>query len=509
MLVAARKEECLPRSTPELQGVRAEGISRFISSARSNYELHSFMLVRHGYVIAEGWSAPYRPDAVQLLNSLSKSFTSTAVGFAVAEAQLAVSDRVLEFFPQQLPEHISPNLRELTVEHLLMMSVGQTGYPTDIVIRERDWVSAFLRVPIEHTPGRVFSYNNMATYMLSAIVQKVSGQKLIDYLESRLFAPLGIRDKHWESCPVGINVGGWGLSLKSEALAKFGQLYLQRGEWKGTQLLPQRWVDAASSLIQQTSDWDVVALEGESQAQAIARLKANSDFHQGYGYQFWRSRLDAYRGDGAFGQFCIVIPPKDAVVVITSHAWDMQGLLNMVWEHLLPAMHDGTLPADPSSTELQRELMSMAVPAPQSQIRSSAPFQRRFRLENNTWGAERASFDLRSDSCVFTLEFADGVAQLHCGMGQWADNVINIPGAPPKFITQGERRALKVAAAAFWTDAHTLKMQWRYYETPNYDVVTCRFERSTVTIEFVSDIVQLSKGSLSDDRPTLRGQRCL
>lgn len=120
--------------------------------------------MRHGYVIAEGWAAPYRPDALQLLNSLSKSFTSTAVGFAVAEGQLAVSDRVIEFFPQQLPDYVSPNLRALTVEHLLTMSVGQTGYPTDTIVRERDWVKAFLRLPIEHTPGSVFAYNNIATY---------------------------------------------------------------------------------------------------------------------------------------------------------------------------------------------------------------------------------------------------------------------------------------------------------------------------------------------------------
>ena len=497
----------LPRSTPQAQGVRAAGIQRFIASARG-HELHSIVLLRHGNVIAEGWSAPYRADALQLLNSLSKSFTSTAVGCAVAEGQLTVSERVIDFFPQQLPRHVSANLRALTVEHLLTMSVGQTGNPTEGTVRERDWVQAFLAWPIEHAPGSVFSYNNMATYVLSAIVQRVAGSRLVDYLEPRLFAPLGIRHKHWECCPAGINVGGWGLSLTSESLAKFGQLYLQRGEWQGRRLLPRQWVDTASSPVQPPSHIEVVAGEGESPAQARARLERTSDFHQGYGYQFWRCRNDAYRGDGAYGQFCVVVPRQDAVIVITSRTADMQGLLDLVWEHLLPAMHDQALAADSSGAELQRELTSMAIPTPAGQVRQSPPAQTSFTLDHNSFGATRASFAWRADTCVFELEFAEGTARVHCGIGRWVDNVLDIPGAPPKFITQGERRALRVAAAAFWENAQVLKMHWRYYETPNYDVVSCRFEGAAVTIEFKSDTVQPSNGSWwSDDRPTLHGRR--
>lgn len=505
--IKAYKEQCLPRSAPGAQGVSAESILRFIECVRSIHELHSIILVRHGYVIAEGWVAPYRSDAMQLLNSLSKNFAATAVGFAVAEGRLAVSDRVIDFFPQQLPEQVSPNLRALTVKHLLTMSVGQAINPTDTIVKERDWIKAFLAFPIEHAPGSAFLYNNIATYMLSAIVQKVCGQKLIDYLEPRLFAPLGIIDKHWENCPAGINVGGWGLSLTTESLAKFGQFYLQKGVWQGRQLLPQEWVDTASSLVQTSTDWNVITREGESQAQAMARLKTNSDFHQGYGYQFWRCRHDVYRGDGAYGQFCIVLPRKQAVITITSRTPDMQGLLDRVWDHLLPAMHDGALPVDSSSMQLERELTSMTLPTPQGKICSNPPAQRSFTLENNSLGAVRASFELHTDSCVFSLEFATGIARVHCGIGQWIDNATDMPGTPPKFISQGERRTLRIAAATFWADTHILKMHWRYYETPNYDVVTCCFEGDTVTIQFMSDIVQWSGGGLSDDRPILRGTR--
>ncbi|WP_175597309.1 serine hydrolase domain-containing protein [Peristeroidobacter soli] len=499
--------EALPRSTPEAQGVNAAAILRFLSAVRGRYELHSFLFVRRGHVIAEGWSAPYRRDAVQLLNSISKSFTATAVGFAVAEGRFAVGDRVLDFFPRQAPEHVSAHLQALTVEHLLTMSVGQTGNPSELVVRERDWVKAFFAVPIEHAPGSTFAYNNVATYMLSAIVQKVCGQRLIDYLEPRLFGPLGIRRKHWESCPAGINVGGWGLSLTSESIAKFGQLHLQRGTWQGRQLLPRSWIERASSAVQSSSAWNVVAQEGESLEQALARLKVSSDWHQGYGYQLWRCRHDAYRADGAYGQFCVVLPDQEAVIVMTSHTVNMQGLLDEVWEHLLPALHDRALPRDPASVPLQHALASMAVPAPVSQGRGSSLAQASFTLDSNTLGALRASLRVSDDVCVFKLEFTKHTAEVQCGFGRWIDNVLDMPGTPPKFIAQGERRPLGVAAAAFWEGAQTLKMQWRYYETPNHDVVTCRFDADAVTIEFMSDTIALSKGLWSEARPTLQGRR--
>ena len=251
-------------STPEAQGVSSQGILDYLEAIRaSTHEFHSIMIARHGQVIAQGWWNPYRPEYPQMLYSLSKSFTSTAVGLAVAEGKLKVTDKVVSFFPDKLPQEVSPNLAALSVKDLLTMSVGHAEDSTGTLWGKEDWVRQFLSLPIPNPPGTKFLYNSGATYMLSAIVQKLTGQKILDYLRPRLFQPLGIEDATWETCPRGINTGGWGLKLRTEALARFAQLYLQKGiVWNGKQIIPAAWVEEATSFkIQQP-----VARPGKGQA---------------------------------------------------------------------------------------------------------------------------------------------------------------------------------------------------------------------------------------------------
>lgn len=245
---SAQTGNTLPHSTPEAEGVSATAISVFLDSvAASKHEFHSFMLLRHCKVITEGWWNPYRPDLRHTLYSLSKSFTATAVGFARAEGKLSLTDKVMSFFPNELPDSVSSNLQQLTVKDLLTMSVGQEPDPTGIVSGDTNWVKRFLTVPIKYQPGSRFLYNSTATYMLSAIVSKVTGQRVIDYLQPRLFEPLHIAKSDWEESPQHINTGGWGLRLRTEDIAKFAQLFLQKGKWNRKQILPQGWVEEAST----------------------------------------------------------------------------------------------------------------------------------------------------------------------------------------------------------------------------------------------------------------------
>ena len=199
--------------------------------------------------------------------------------------------------------------------------------------QEQNWVKAFLAHPVPHKPGSHFRYNTPATFMQSAIVQKVTGKTVVDYLQPRLFDPLGIAPPKWDMNPQGISIGGYGLYLKTEDIAKFGQLYLQKGKWEGKQLIPEGWVNQATS------------------KQASNGSNPASDWDQGYGYQFWRCRNNAFRGDGKDGQFCIVLPEKDAVVVMTANTTDMQGQLNLVWEILLPAFQESPLAENPAGVE--------------------------------------------------------------------------------------------------------------------------------------------------------------
>ena len=494
--------------TPEASGVSSRAVRDFLEAvAGSNHEMHSLMLMRHGRSVAQGWWRPYRADTPQSLYSLSKSFTSTAVGLAVAEGKLKATDRVVDFFPQQLPSSVSDNLKAMRIQHLLTMSAGHATDTAPRITGEQDWVKAFLALPVENAPGSAFVYNSGATYMLSAIVQKVTGEKLTDYLRPRLFDPLQVHEAPWSICPRGINTGGWGLSATTETLAKFGQLYLQQGQWNGKQLLPRAWVHEATTFkIQQPASAPGVDL---------AQLKQSSDWHQGYAYQFWRCRHDAFRGDGAFGQYCIVLPEQEAVIAITSATADMQGLINLVWEHLLPGMRDKPLSADiASSAKLQEQLASLALPLPSGS--SASPTRSRisgqkYELESNSLGAKNVALRFERDVCKFELTTAAGRFDVDCGLGRWAEGATSMPGTPPE-ITEligppvGEQPAAKVAAAGVWTDPDTFQMQWRFYGTPHHDDVTCRFDGDRVQVDFKNSITTLTGGGHPETRPVLKGR---
>ena len=335
----------LPRSSPEAQGVSSADIRAFVEAADQKVDaMHSFMLVRHGQVVAEGWWKPEAADKPHVLHSLSKSFTSTAVGLAVAEGKLSVDDPVLKFFPQDAPAEPSDKLKAMRVRDLLTMS---TGHETEAKFTTNaPWVRTFLAQPVAFKPGTHFLYNTPGTHMLSAIVRQVTGETVLDYLKPRLFDPLGIANPEWGASPQGNTFGGWGLKIRTEDIAKFGQLYLQKGKWNGKQLVPASWVEQAtakqvSNGSDPTRDWD-----------------------QGYGFQFWRCRHGAYRGDGAFGQFCVVLPEQDAVIAITADTKDMQAELNVVWEKLLPAFHPKRLRANRAEeAKLKQTLANLAVPA--------------------------------------------------------------------------------------------------------------------------------------------------
>jgi CubicO group peptidase (beta-lactamase class C family) len=299
------------------------------------------MILRHGKVVAEGWWSPYRPDLKHTMYSVSKSWTATAIGLAVAEKKLTVEDKVISFFPEYAPSDPGPRLANLKVKHLLSMTAGQRPDPTGEVGRHDNWVQAFFNVPVLDEPGTRFLYNSAATYMLSAIVQKVTGQKTLDYLKPRLLDPLGITGADSEVDPSGIHTGGWGLRFKTEDMAKLGQLFLQKGLWKGRQVLPASWVEEATS---------VKIMQDPSAPQP---QRDSSDWLQGYCYQMWRSRHNSYRADGAYGQYILVLPDADVVIAITSETHDMQDELNLVWKHLLPAFKPGKLAPD---ARAQKEL---------------------------------------------------------------------------------------------------------------------------------------------------------
>jgi CubicO group peptidase (beta-lactamase class C family) len=323
----------LPRSTPAEQGVDARGIDAFLAALApmDGVEPHSLMVVRHGHVVAERWWAPYGPDRPHLLYSLSKSFTSTALGFAVAEGLVDLDAPVLEYFPAWDSLVTDPRSRATRVRDVASMA---SGHDADMVeaataAGDGDMALGLLRLPPVFEPGTHFEYNQPCTNTVGAIVRAVSGGSLIDFLRPRLFEPLGITTYGWLRDPVGREQCYSGLFTTTSAIAKLGRLYLDRGRWNGTPLLPEGWVDEATRVHVATDE-----------------AGREPDWNQGYGFQFWRSR-HGYRGDGAFGQFMVILPEADAVVAMTAQSPAMHLVPGALWEHLLPALTADSGPAGP------------------------------------------------------------------------------------------------------------------------------------------------------------------
>ncbi|NGZ76024.1 serine hydrolase domain-containing protein [Saccharibacillus alkalitolerans] len=450
----------LPRRRPEEAGVDPQGIIDFLdAAAKEQFDLRSFMLLRRGEVAAEGWWAPHAPEDRHAMYSVSKSFTSTAVGLAVEEGLLAVEDKVADLLPELLPAEPHPNLLKMTVHDLLVMGTGQKEDPLNAVrpVPDSDWARTFLSAPVENVPGTVFSYSSGATYMLSVILQKLTGQKIVDYLEPRLFAPLGIQRKTWQESPQGVTTGGWGLKLSSEDLAKFGQLYLQKGRWNGRRLVPEKWVELASSKRIDNGD------------------NEGGDWTRGYGYQFWMCRHNAYRADGAFGQFCLILPDQEAVVVFTSAISRTQELLEEVWKHLLPAMRDEPLAPGASGEEAAARLRALEyAPEPAGEIPAEEPWSgRTYRLEGeveNGWKPESVRFTADKDSSVL-VELSEaandgspGKSRItaSCGAGKWNLAEAPISGSSLNF-------APDIGPAHGWVSRRedgSLRLSIRFAEEP-------------------------------------------
>lgn len=489
------RSTALERSTPERDGVSSEAIVRFLDAVEaSDHEFHSFMLVRHGKVVAEGWWDPYAPELKHTMYSTSKSFTSTAVGFAVSEGLLSLDDQVISFFPDDVPDTVSGYLRSLTVRDVLSMTTGQDPDPTGVVRQDSNWVRAFLATPIVHEPGSRFLYNTLGTYMLSAIVTAATGETVIDYLRPRLFEPLGITDIDWEVDPQGRNTGGWGLRIRTEGMAKFGQLYLQGGTWNGDRVLPEGWVEEATT---------ASVLQAPELPDSI---RARSDWLQGYGYQFWRCRHDAFRADGAFGQFIIMMPEQDAVVVITAETADMQSEIDLVWEHLLPAMEEGSLPENPEAeARLRDRLATLALPLPDGPAAPAAEVAvagETYGAAPNEQGIQSLSFQCTGDPCTITMTTDSGDYTFSFGSGRWEYGETTRRG-PYLVVAKAAYVGLpplRIAGAYSWDDERTLRLELRYIESPHTQTVLNRFDPGGVAVTMISSFMP------PPTEPTLTGR---
>lgn len=459
----------LPRSTPEAEGIDSRALLTFVQALDdAPNELHSLVLVRHGKVVAEGFWAPYSAEDVHVTYSVTKSFNATAVGFAIQEGLLALDDTLVSHFPELAPAQPSDNLGAMQVRHLLTMSTGHAQDTMDRLRARADgqWTRAFFELAVENPPGAPFVYNSGAAYLLSALVEKVTGTSVAEYLRPRLFEPLGMKTPIWGTSPEGVNLGDGGLSVRTEDLAKFGLLYLQGGQWNGERLLSEAWVAEATGAM-------------------VSNGNSESDWNAGYGYQFWRNRLGGYRADGSLGQFAFVLPEQDTVLALTSATEDMAGVMNLVWTHLLPALGPAPLPEDTAAqAALGSKLAELALPAPQGGAESPRGAEvsgSRYLTGGNPYGVQSVQLDFApGQDATLHIQDADGTHTIRVGLSGWVRGRTGFRKRINELFDTPEQG---IAARGAWSDESTFVTQLVFNETPYTMNTRFRFEGDRVFVD--------------------------
>ncbi len=458
--------EKLLRSTPQAEGVNPKAVYdlfRYYDEHQTG--VHSIMILRHDKVIAEGWWYPYRPEFLNMLFSMSKSFTSVAVGFAVQEGRLTLQDKLLDFFPDVLPEGAEPcgYMKELTIRDVLRMATGHVTEPSIEKEGEERWIFQFLSSYLEKKPGTHFLYNTAGTYMLSAALQRLTGMTVEEYLTPRLFEPLGFGKYRWEKSPEGVTAGGFGFNLCTEDVAKFGVFLRNKGCYNGKQLLDPGWIEEATA------------------KQIDYTEHMNIDSRQGYGYQFWRCQPEnSYRGAGAFAQFCIVLPDQEMVIAVTSGAQDTQPVLTALWEILLPGVGSESSLSDAREYAEKLRLFSakLQMPVVKGEKRASGVqyWDKTYDISKNVLGLEQVKFHSGEENSI-TLTIKGKMSTIPVGFLEWKDSVINVPSlSEPHAFRPLVPIDSMVSCCGGWVSDTVFEMRILYNQTPFCDFLEFSFD---------------------------------
>lgn len=463
---------------PEQVGVSSAKIEEMIKDFKdSGIELHSLMLIRGGKVAFESWAEPYSPEIPHMVYSVSKSFTSAAVGFAVEEGLLSVDTKVIDIFP----EYRNPkdkNLEKLSVHHLLSMQSGKSVSVFSDKSKNR-WLEDFINAPWGFAPGDGhWEYISENQYVLCAMLKKVTGMSVTEYLTPRLFEPLGIDVPFWEHDINGIEAGGWGLFLKTEDIAKFMLCLHHNGVYAGRQVIPENWVRLATKV------------------QADNSVKnSGPDGQCGYGYCFWRcGGVNGYRADGMFSQFGIVAQDYDALLIMNAGEIDEEKSRSCIWRHFpdcliepdseptpekKPAIAplDDNLPAILRSSiekeingrviKFKKNLLLNTVGFPVSILPFPVVYMSGYRAGNIT----DVSFSFGADTCTFKWTEGDENNTIVCGLD----------GVPRKSPMTLARMNFTASATAAWISATELELHIRPIESVCQRIIRFRFNGKNVT----------------------------
>lgn len=487
-----RKE--FPRTTPESVGIPSASIEWLLDRLEEGWtEPHGLMIMRHGKVCAEGWWAPYATGIRHGLQSHTKTYAATAVGIAYTEGLLKLTDRIVDIFADEIPENPSENLKKLTVRDVLCMGCGMDTMPRP----SKDWIREFLATPVNHVPGTTFMYNSTGSTFLGAIVRKLTGLGLHDYLKPRLFDKIGIdaENLRWITMPDGMEIGGGGLFATTEDNLRLMKLYADGGVWEGERILAEDYVKLATSK------------QNDSATERAVNPPAEDNF-VGYGFQIWMCRpKGVYRADGAMGQFTIVFPERDMLLAITENASGSTGgampqkALDTIWKWMdaLPGPETEILPEDPeASAHLARRMQMLALPAPrrspesplQEKINGStyavtdgyfaladAGMVRFMSGEDRPGGAKALSLTFAENACTLTC-LVDGKPQSLTAAMDGTRLRNELPGMPSIALCSG-----------CWEADNVFRLSLRMVETCNETSITFTFSGDQAQVETCSNHV--------------------
>ncbi|MDY4139849.1 MAG: serine hydrolase [Eubacteriales bacterium] len=428
-------------ATPESLGIPSGTILDLLKDIRSHsIPLHSFLVMRHGYVAAEGYCAPFTQDRKHRMYSVSKSVVSVAVGMLIDEGRLSLDSRIADFFPEYVADDTSDYLRKATIRHLLMMATcnEHTAYHWN----DQDFVRAFFQnSETKHMPGAAFSYDTSATVTLCAVVEKLAGKPLLEYMRP-LLDKLGISGDAWcIQTPEGRSWAGSGILFTTRDLARFAQLCLHMGESNGKQLVSRNYMlqATAEKIDNYVSDF------------GLARC--------GYGYQFWMIK-DGFACCGMGGQFALMYPGKDLVVVTTADTQHINAgddFIRCCVERMVESVGDHPLPENPAAqAELTRQSV-LSLPMRDGSAVSSMAEKisgARYMLEKNSLGYEWITMSFSDGLCTMTYSKRGEVLTLPLFLGRYGEFLF-----PEKY--PGKNIAVKdtnyrCVSAAVWRGEHTL-----------------------------------------------------
>ena len=452
-------------------------------------ELHSLLVWQRDALILDAWWAPYAPHRPHMMHSVTKSFTSVAVGLAIDDGLLSVDDEVIRFFPEHLPPALPAEdlarLRRMRVRDLLIMASGHGRGISGGAWRRiaSSWIGDFLSQPVPYEPGAVFVYDSGASYMLSAIVQKVTGERVHELLQRQLFRPLQMSDgMSWDVGPDGVNTGGNGLSCTTADMLKLGILHLRGGMWHDRRLLSRQWTQAAT--MPQLRDVVMGSFTGDHYLGPEAAA-ARPDIREGYGYQWWCGPHGSFSANGLFGQYCIVLPQQDAVVAFTGGLHDDDRRMHaLVYDRLRPAFGAGGGSADADAALARRVAGLHLSTRPRGRPPGGAGRQRlgRYRPTSNDQCIEQVVLRAVDGGIALHLRIDGRDHSICAGYDRFIESTSTMPGAKLHHSYE-PADGLKVAACACWRENETvLVFDWIFIETAFRDTVEIRFDDDALTL---------------------------